>query len=154
MNGKQRHTVDLSWKIHRILNKFNRLESDTIRVESGPAITHKEMHAIQVIGEVDDINITKLANHFGFSKSAASQLVSKLEKKGLITKEPSLHSGKELQLTLTELGWQAYELHEEHHSKNIREIAKCLDAFSITQLATTSKILGVIEGVVDERLKE
>jgi DNA-binding MarR family transcriptional regulator len=154
MKGKQRHTVDLSWKFHRILNKFKRLESAAIKLGSDLSITHKEVHAIQAIGEIDDINITQLGNHFGFTKSAASQLVSKLEKKGLVGKKPALHSAKELRLTLTELGWQAYELHEEHHDKNIREIARRLAPFSVTQIATTSKILGVIEGVMDERLNK
>jgi DNA-binding MarR family transcriptional regulator len=88
------------------------------------------------------------------TKSAASQLISKLVQKGLVTKEQSAHSGKELQLTLTELGWQAYELHEEHHGKNIGEIAKRLDAFTITQITTSSQILDVIEDVLDERLGE
>lgn len=144
----------MSWKIHRILNKFQRLESTSIQLGSGKAITHKELHVIQAIGEIKQINITKIGAHFGVTKSAASQVISKLVQKGLVTKEQSVHSGKEFQLTLTELGWEAYKLHENHHGKNIREIAKRLSSFSITQIATTSNLLDVIEGVVDERLAE
>ena len=152
MKNKQEHTVEMSWKIHRILNKFQRLESTSIQLGPGKAITHKELHVIQAIGEIDQINITKIGAHFGVTKSAASQVVSKLVKKGLVAKEQAVHSGKEFQLTLTESGRVAYKLHEKHHTKNIREIAKRLSSFSINQIVATSNLLDVIEDVVDKRL--
>ena len=152
MEAKQRHTVDMTWKIHRILNKFHQLESKPIKLDPEKTITHRELHAIQVIGETKEINITTLANHFGVTKSAASQQVSKLAHKGLVDKEQSDHSDKELQLSLTELGWKAFELHEEYHTKNIGEIIKQLDDFSISQIMTTSNMLDIIEKVTDERL--
>ena len=74
----------MSWKIHRILNKFQRLEPISIQLGPGKAITHKELHVIQAIGEIEQINITKIGAHFGVTKSAASQVVSKLVKKGLV----------------------------------------------------------------------
>ena len=120
MDGKHAQTVKMSWKIHRILNKFQRLESTAIQVGPGRTITHKELHVIQAIGEIDQINITQIGSHFGVTKSAASQVVSKLVKKGLVAKAQAAHSGKEFQLTLTATGWEAYKLHENHHSKNIR----------------------------------
>lgn len=154
MSSKHKYTVEMSWKIHRILNKFQRLESTPIQLGSGRAITHKELHVIQAIGEIKQINITEIGSHFGVTKSAASQVVSKLVKKGLVAKELAPHSGKEFQLTLTESGWEAYKLHENHHSKNIRKIADRLSSFSTDQIVTTSNMLDVIEGVVDERLAD
>jgi DNA-binding MarR family transcriptional regulator len=153
MEAKHRHTIDLTWKIHRILNKFQQLESTAIQVDRQMTITHRELHVIQVIGETEEINITKLGNHFGVTKSAASQLVSKLKQKGLVEKEQSGHSGKELQLSLTGLGWKAFELHEEYHSKNLVEIIKRLEPFSIGQIMTTTNILDIIERVAEESLK-
>ena len=154
MEGKNRHIVDLSWKIHRILNKLNRLESTTIRVDDGITIAHNELHTIQAIGEMENVNVTKLGSHFGVSKSAASQQVSNLVKKGLVAKEQSAYSGKELHLTLTELGWKAYIFHEKYHSNNIEEIAGRLEGYSVAQITTTSNMLEVIENVADERLAE
>ena len=154
MGSKHRHTVNLSWKIHRILNKYERLESTAIQVTPEKVITHRELHAIQAIGEIENINITGLGTHFGVTKSAASQLISKLVQKGMVAKEQSPRSGKELNLALTDLGWQAYELHEKYHSRNIRKIAERLSGFSVTQITTTSSILDVIESVMDKRLSD
>ena len=154
MDAKHRHTVDMAWKIHRILNKFNQLESSTIQVGPARTITHRELHALQFIGESEKVNITELGNHFGVTKSAASQLVAKLVQMGLVDKVRSNHSGKELQLSLTELGWRAYELHDEYHSRNMREVIKRLEDFSVSQIVTTSKILDIVERVTDERLRK
>ena len=144
--------MNLAWKVHRILNKFQRLESTAIRVDDHLTITHGELHTIQAIGEIESVNVTNLANYFGVTKSAASQQVSNLARKGLVTKKQSAHSNKELEISLTELGWQAYELHEEYHGNNIKEIARLLEDYTVTQIATTSSILDVIEKVADERL--
>ena len=125
-----------------------------IQVSPGLTVTHRELHAIQAVGEIEDINITGLGNHFGVTKSAASQLISKLVQKGVVAKEQSARNSKEMELALTDLGWKAYELHEKYHSRNIREIAGRLSGFSVTQITTTSNILDVIEAVIDGRLAE
>lgn len=154
MPSKHQLTVEMAWKIHRLLNKFQRLEATSIRFESGKTITHRELHVIQAIGEADRINVTQIGDHFGVTKSAASQVISRLAQKGLVTKEQAAHSGKEFQLSLTESGREAYKLHKNYHAKNMTEIAGRLDSFSTGQIAAASSVLAVIEGVMDERLDD
>lgn len=154
METKIEFVEDLTWKIHRILNKFLRLEETTIKNDGGPDVTHNEIHVIQAIGDNEQINITELGAYFGITKSAASQKVAKLVGKGLVEKEKSAHSAKELHLSLTEFGWRAYQMHEQYHGRNVAEIVNRLNAFSLEQIATVSVLLDVIDGVMDERLKE
>lgn len=121
-------------------------------MDDGREATHNEIHFLQAVGDNESINVTELGKLFGITKSAASQKVTKLVKKGLVKKDWSLHSGKELQLSLTETGWRAYQVHEQYHSKNVAEMTKRLGAFSLEQIATVSVVLDVIENIIEERL--
>ena len=154
METKNEFIEALTWKIHRILNKFIRLEATAIRFDQNREVTHKEIHFLQAIGSNERMNVTDLGAHFGITKSAASQMVTKLKGKGLVEKDISAHSAKEVQLSLTELGWRAYQMHEQYHGRNVAEIAARLGSFSLDQIATASVLLDVIEGVMDERLEK
>ena len=121
-------------------------------VEEGVEATHRELHAIQAIGENERINITELGTYFGVTKSAASQMITKLARKGFVEKESSAHNSKELQLTLTRLGRRAFELHEKFHGEHMADLVESLGAFSLSEIETTAVLLDVIESVVDERL--
>jgi DNA-binding MarR family transcriptional regulator len=152
MKSKEELVREMSRGLFRILNKHARLESLPFRVDEDTVVTHRELHAIQAIGENERTNITDLGAYFGVTKSAASQMASKLARKGLVEKESSAHSNKELQLTLTRLGWRAFELHEKFHGDHLADLVEHLDAFSLAQIETTAVLLDVLEGVVDERL--
>jgi len=152
MKSKEDIVREMSRSLFRILNKHARLEDMPFRVDEHMELTHRELHAIQAIGENTQINITDLGAYFGVTKSAASQMVSKLARKGLVEKESSAHSNKELRLTLTSLGWRAFELHEKFHGDHIADLVERLNAFSPADMETTAVLLDVLEGVVDERL--
>ncbi len=138
----------------RVLNKYSRIEELPVPVDKGVEITTKEIHTIQAIGENEHISITGVADHFGVTKSAASQIVRKLADKGFVKKEYAAYSNKELQLSLTKLGWLAFHAHEQFHGKDMARIMECLSAFSLSHIATLSVLLDVIENVMNERLAQ
>lgn len=152
MDSKEEIVGKMSRELFRILNKHARLEAMPVSFDEGVEATHRELHAIQAIGENRQINITDLGTYFGVTKSAASQMATKLGKKGFVQKEHSAHSNKELQLTLTELGWRAFRLHEKFHGDHMADVVKRLSAFSLSQIEMTSVLLDVLESFVDERL--
>ena len=154
MDTKPEFIEALTWKIHRILNKFIRIEESIIRFDGGMEVTHNDIHVIQTIGDSKGMNVTELGEYFGITKSAASQKTTKLARKGLLEKRKSAHNDKELQLGLTELGWRAYQIHEQYHGRNVSEIIDRLGAFPLDQIAVTSVLMDIIEGVLDERLKQ
>jgi len=154
MKSKEDLVREMSRGLFLILNKHTRLESLPFRVDEGVEVTHRELHAIQAIGENKRINITDLGAYFGVTKSAASQMTTKLARKGFVEKESSDRSNKEMQLTLTRLGWRAFELHEKFHGDHMADLVEKLDAFSLSQIETTSVLLEVLERVVDERLSQ
>ena len=152
MDSKTEFIESLTWKIHRILNKFNRMEESPIPFEKGLEVTHNDIHVIQAIGDKERMNVTELGQHFGITKSAASQKTTRLARMGLVQKKKAAHNDKELHLALTQTGWRAYGLHEQHHGRNIAQIVGRLSAFTLDQVAVASVLLDVIEGVMDERL--
>jgi DNA-binding MarR family transcriptional regulator len=141
-------------RLMRIINKQRRIEDVPVRLDKDIEVTPTESHTIQVIGERKLINVTDLSVHFGVTKSAASQIVTKLANKGFVEKNVSDYSSKELQLTLTELGRRAFEAHERCYGQHLADMAGRLSSFSLSQIAVAAVMLDMIEDVMDERLKK
>ena len=138
----------------RVAKMYSRIEELPITVHEELEITTREAHTIQTVGENELISITQLASYFGITKSAASQMVTRLVKKNLLFKKQAPHSNKEFQLSLTEPGWQAFKAHEQFHGKDMSEVMKRLSGFSISQIATLSVLLETISGIMEKRLNE
>lgn len=152
METKEDMILSISRQLMRIINKQGRIEKIPTQLAEGIEVTPSEAHTIQAIGEYESINVTALGNHFGVTKSAASQIVSKLTKKGLVKKTMSAHSGKELRLELTETGHHALAMIIKHRGQHFKNIINRLGSFSLPQIATATVLLDVIEDVMDDRL--
>jgi DNA-binding MarR family transcriptional regulator len=154
METKEDMLKAVSLTLMRIMAKHARIEEISVRLEEGVDLTPKEMHTIQAIGERENVNVTDLASCCGVTKSASSQMAAKLARNGFLEKSRAGHSNKEWQLSLTELGWRAFHAHERIHERHFADLAKRLDSFSLSQIATVSVVLEVMEGVVEERLSQ
>lgn len=136
----------------RISKKYQRIEKMPILVSEGVEITTQEAHTIQAVGEQENISVTGVALHFGVTKSAASQVVARLAKKGFLLKGQALDNNKELQLTLTELGWRAFHAHEQFHGEDLTYLIERLSVFPLQQIAVLSVMLETISSVMGARL--
>lgn len=153
METKEELLKHITTRLMRIINIQNRIEEFPVLLEEGVEVTPTESHTIQAIGENESFNITDLSVHFGVTKSAASQITARLSQKGYVKKTVSETSNKELKLELTELGRKAFAAHERCHSTHLATIIDRLGSFSLSQIATASVFLEVIEDVMKERLK-
>jgi DNA-binding MarR family transcriptional regulator len=70
----------------KFARKFTFMETMPIKIDKDREITTNEAHIIQAIGENEEINITSLSKLFGVTKSATSQMISKLSKNGYVKK--------------------------------------------------------------------
>ncbi len=136
----------------QVANKYAAIEELPIRVDDALTVTTREAHTIQAIGEGEPISVTDIASTLGISKSAASQMVTKLTAKELLRKEKSPHNNKEWQVSLTPSGWRAFEAHEQAHGKDLADLVERLSSFSLQQIATISVLLDSIGNVMDHRL--
>jgi DNA-binding MarR family transcriptional regulator len=154
MESKKDFAHDALRRLQRVAAKYARIESLPIPVAEGLEITTREAHAIQAVGERMRTNVTDLAAALGVTKSAASQMTSKLRDKGFLEKNQAPHSDKELQLALTPLGRKASQAHARSHGADREELMRRFQAFSLSQIATLSVLLESIEEVMDGRLDD
>ncbi len=138
----------------RIAHLYSRIEAMPVPVNSQNSVSTREAHTIQAIGEGETVNVTQVAGYFGITKSAASQLIAKLEKRGFLVKRPAAHSNKEFELVLTDLGWCAFRAHEHFHGKDFTELVNSLSSFPISQIATLSVLMETLSGVMEKRLSQ
>lgn len=82
-----------------------------------------EIHTIVDIGGHEGQNITALALRQGVSKSAVSQMVSKLVKKGYVLKNTSPETDNEVVLELTAAGKEVHMEHEKQHQGLRKQLA-------------------------------
>lgn len=142
----------MALRLQQVARKLSRIEALPIVVNEATEISTREAHTLQAIGENTSICVRDLAARFGVSKSAASQMVSKLTREGFIQKQPAPHSNRELLLSLTPLGRQAFHAHERAHGQDLQRIVDGILNFSAAELATLEKLLAVFSEIADERL--
>lgn len=154
MHNEKDSVQHLTGRLRRIIDKHRRIEELPIRMGISSGLTPRELHCIQAVGASEGANIKGIGDALGVTKSAASQMLSKLEKKGFIRKEKSADNDKEIQAYLADAGWEAYKTHQEFNERHQRTLKKRLQDFPDSQIALASAILAVVETVVDDRMAE
>lgn len=154
MENKEETIRHMTRRLKRIINKHMRIEKLPVPISDNISLSPGEVRSIQMIGHNEGVNVNMLGKLMGVTRSAASQMVGKLVEKGVTKKQFSEYNKKEAKVFLTSTGWEIFEVHEEFHERHFTELMNRLDDFSDTQLATTSSVLSVIEGIMNERMAE
>ncbi len=142
---------EASEKFIRVLNKFYELEKARFDFGTEQLLSPSEIHTVVAIGKNKDINVTGLSKQQGITKGAVSQMLSKLEKKGLVQREKKGDSAREVVVSLTDKGQQAFEGHERFHYEMYVDF---IQAFSIEEFAVLDKLTDKLEFFVDTYIKE
>ena len=103
---------------------------------TGTEYTMLEAHAVTLIEHNPGITVTEISKTFGRSKSAISQLISRLEKKGLLIKTQKSEENLKIKgLYVTPEGQQLSIKHIEYDTIRIKNWAKkLLREFSTEEL--------------------
>lgn len=155
MKTKKNIVKTLLMQLMRIINKRSDIEECPVRFGGDVVFTPREIHSIQAIGEHEQINVKELGDYFGVTKSAASQMVTKLTGRGVVKKVNPADNNKELQLSLTEAGWEAFRAHEHFHARHMKKMTERLtSAFTEEEIEKVSGALHIIEQIIDENISE
>lgn len=134
----------------RLMNKFNKLAKQPVDFGTGDLLYPTEVHVIEEIGKKKNgSTVTELCKLFGVTKGAVSQIVGKLSQKGYVTKMRNENFGKEIILSLTPKGNQAYEAHIQLHDEIDEDFVRKLNDLHPKQVEQFSEILKRIEDHVD-----
>lgn len=113
MNFANRERI--SYALLRVMLKFMELDRRTRCYGTDEQLFNAEIHMIKAIKENEGIHVTGLAGILGVTKGAVSQIIGKLEKKGMIMKERDADNQSKLMLKLTPQGETAHINHEKYH---------------------------------------
>lgn len=138
----------------RILNKMDAMEKCPRDFGSGDLLHCSEIHTLMVIGHHPDVSVTDLASILGISRSAASQMITRLVKKNLVEKHKKEGNDKEVLLRLSPHGTIAFLGHEQHHARVFARMQERIGDLSPEEFRFISTFLAAIEETADEFLRD
>jgi DNA-binding MarR family transcriptional regulator len=103
----------------RMVNKYNSLEKIPARHGTRHNLYHSERHMLDKIGDSTGMNVTEFADAAGVTKGAISQLITKLERKGIVRRYKKSTNDKEVFLELTKTGQEVHRQHKEINEQSI-----------------------------------
>ncbi len=114
---KFKNRAKISYTFLRVFSKLSEIDKETRYYGTEQPLYEAEIHMIKSIKENEGIHVTGLADMLGVTKGAVSQIIGKLERKGMITKDTDPRNLSRLILRLTPEGETAYLNHEKLHKQ-------------------------------------
>ncbi len=134
----------------RILNKMDADQKCPRDFGSGDLLHCSEIHTIMAVGKNPDSTLTRLSRVLGISKSAVSQMISRLTRKNLVEKHRDPDNDKEILIRLSPRGTIAHLGHEQHHARIYARMHQRLGDLTDEQFAVILRFLSAIEETIDE----
>jgi|InofroStandDraft_1065614.scaffolds.fasta_scaffold33283_1 Transcriptional regulators len=125
---------------NQVVNQYGKFEKEVHAFGVDIPLHLSDTHTIVAIGKHTNINIVNLSRLQGISRSAASQMVSKLVKRGFVKKEVSPKTDNEIVLTLTETGKNVYYAHEKQHQQLKAKLTEIFEKYPAGTLDTLMQI--------------
>ncbi len=107
----------LSYLFLRVVTKLFEVDKKIRNYGTDQPLYEAEIHMIKAIKENDGIHVTGLADMLGVTKGAVSQIIMKLQRKGMIKKEADPCNLSRLMLHATPKGETAYLHHQRLHKE-------------------------------------
>lgn len=131
---------------NQFMTKYDYLKTDQHVIDG---FNTAEVHTIVTIGKNKNISLHELATKRQISTSAASQLTSKLESKGIIKKHRLESNTKKSALTLTSDGIAIFEEHQKQQQYLENKLQKTVNKFSDEELSLVIKLMNEVENTWD-----
>ena len=114
----------------RVVHKYNALEKIPMKHSAKHDLYHSERHMLDRIADNPHLNVSDLAKHAGVTKGAISQIVKKLEDKGIVARFKKGSSDKEVFVELTALGKRVSEERKKINIETIMPLLSELKRYS------------------------
>lgn len=109
-----------------------------------------EIHLILLVMDRNATNATKIAEKLGITKGAVSQTLTRLEKKGVLTKTKDPFHKNELTLHFTSYGDAVCNHYKRHTAKIQQQHRRIIDRYTNKEKDAIQRFLGEVESVFDE----
>lgn len=135
------------------LNKFMVISKKPMDFGVGVPINPSEIHAVAKLCDHGPMSLTELADRAFVSKGAMSQLVARLEKKGLVYRQTAPDNQSKQILHPTELGKKAQEGHLAFHMDHDREFFSYVASMPDGEYAVFRELCRQMDRWMDNYLK-
>ncbi|MDQ6418429.1 MarR family transcriptional regulator [Paenibacillus sp. LHD-117] len=145
MNNDELSKERISNALLDVFKTYSKLDRKNKDYGVGEPLFHSEIHTLNEIREHEGIHITALAERCGVTKGAVSQVLKKLEQKGLVTKEKDDRNQSRLILKVTAKGEIAYARHLEYQDNFKKMVVEILSDAPHDKVRFTKDFLIKIE---------
>ncbi len=146
---KFKNRTRISYTFLRVMTKLSEMDRKLRRYGTDQPLYEAEIHMIKSIKENEGIHVTGLADMLDVTKGAVSQIIAKLERKGMIVKELDPGNLSRLSLRLTPKGETAYAGHEALHREFDDLFASALDSADEENKAFLKRFLDDLDARID-----
>lgn len=115
-------------------------------------IYRSEIHVIQIIGDRERVHISEISRLIGITKGTVSQIVKRLENKGLVKKVVDEQNNTRQLASLTDKGQVAYEAHVDYHLRKHTEMENFLDSLDDQGRAVVVRFLEEAYEMIEDHL--
>ncbi len=148
MNDRQ----EIIYTLMKIVDKAQAIHKNAMHFSTDSRLTLSKIHMIVSIAESHEPHVLGLAKELGITKGAVSQIVKKLENKGMIIKIPDPDNRSRYFLELTTKGRQAYNQHNEFHDLVNATFMHVLDKVPDDNIDLLFRTVQEIDNGVDDLL--
>ncbi|MGN8793397.1 MarR family winged helix-turn-helix transcriptional regulator [Acidaminococcus fermentans] len=146
----QRHHI-----LYEFVMRYDDYIYDTHDYGNGEPLTMIESHTLTYIDDHPGTTVTELTHFWHKTKGAISQIVSRLEQYGLVSKQKKKDNAKTIRLYTTEIGAKASNAHKMY---DILDITKTLgeigEKCSAEEIDTFFRVLQVYYDVISRDFEE
>ena len=115
---------------------------------------NSELHIIAAIGDLEQPNVTSLAEHMGMTRGGICKNVKKLTEAGLISSYQKDGNAKNIYYRLTDAGKMIYEKHAEAHEAWLARDTAFMKGFSDKQLDQVTDFMNQYIKHIDQSIEE
>lgn len=145
MNNEEQSKEKISSLLLEVFKTFSKLDRENRDYGVGEPVYHSEIYTLAEIKEHEGIHLTALAERCGVTKGAISQVLKKLEQKGLVTKEKDAGNQSRLMLKVTPKGEIAYARHLAYQNRFKQMVVDALRDAPDDKVQFTKDFLGQLE---------
>lgn len=122
---------DLSQMIIEFYDKISSWEHEVVK-KSG--LSPAQMHAIEIVGHHEKLRMKELAEKMGITTGTLTVMVDRLEKNGLVARQPHPTDRRSYVIVLTDLGIDHFKEHHKMHYHLTEEITSSFNDSEIDNL--------------------
>ena len=115
---------------------------------------YSEIHTIAAIGDLEEPNVTQIANHMNVTRGAISKITKKLLEQNLIESYQLDGNKQKIFFRLTKSGQFLYEEHEKRHNLWLKRDNAFIKQFDLKTVEQVEKFMKVFNDYLETQITE